>query len=271
MPRRALAVVLVALAAGAHAQSPEKPRVYALVSAVGAEFNVVRQRESVGTHFEPYKRYALKVPNVTVDSWVLRGLDRAIAAEDPDSQRVFLRLNPDEITGVLPYKRGDVLAGKSVTALESRPERRDWYRIILVTPMYLNAERSGMGTKLHGIGIYVQPLGRNRGDFETSIEAETTSPTGKKGNSYRYVAPYFYVKVWTIDAQTLQVLDVNERYDFQRIFDPDSTTIDVEKMFAPEVLAGVVEKFVERAASKAINEGEVIVKEPRVIPAPAQK
>jgi len=277
MPRRILAAwvagCLAAVAADARAQPAEKPHVYALVSAVGSEINYVRQKESVGTHLQPFTREVLRVPDVTVDAWVLRGLDRAISAEDPASQRVYLRLNPDEVKGILPYERGDVLAGKAVTALESLPDRKNWYRIILVTPSFLNAERAGMGSKLHGIGVYVQPLGRNLGgvDAEIGQEAETVSATGKKARSYRYVAPYFYVRCWIIDAQTMKVLEVNDRHDFQRLYDPDSGTIDVEKQFAPEQLAGLVETFVERAAARAFNEGEVIVKEPRVIPAPGAR
>jgi len=271
MPRSIPVLLLLAAAIGAHAQAPEKPHVYALVSAVGSEINVVRQREQVGTHFQPFTRYRLDVPDTSLDSWVLRGLDRAIGNEDPESKRVFLRMNPDEIKDILPYRRGEILAGKAVTALEARPERKDWYRIVLVTPNYLNAERSGMGAKLHGIGVYVQPLGRNRGDFDVDMDPETTSAQGKKARSYRYVAPYFYVRCWIIDAQTMKVLEVNDRYDFQRLYDPDSATIDVEKQFGPDQLAGLVESFVERAAARAFNEGEVIVKEPRVIPAPAAK
>jgi len=81
------------------------------------------------------------------------------------------------------------------------------------------------------------------------------------------------VKCWIIDAQTLRVVEVNERHDFQRLYDPDSGTIDVEKQFAPEQLAGLVESFVQRSAARVLSdrEGEVIIKEPRVVPDPAQK
>lgn len=255
---------------GVRAQSSEKPRVYALVSAIGSEINVVRQRQQVGTHLQPYTRYTLPLPDTSVDTAVLRGLDRAVASEDPDSKRVFLRLNPAEVKDIYAYKRHEMLAGKAVAALEALPERKDWYRIILVTPRFLNPEHEHMGAKLHGIGVYIQPLGRNRPsgtDIESSMDPETISPSGERGRSYRFVAPYFYAQVWVIDAQTLKVLEVNERYDFQRLYDPASAAIDVANQIPVEQLAGFVEKFVERAAARALNdqEGEVIIREPRIV------
>jgi hypothetical protein len=273
LPLRFLALSLLFGAALACAEEPARPHVYALVSAIGSELNVVRQRAHVGSNLPPYKRYAVAAPDTSVDAAVLRGLDRAVASEDPESQRVFLRLNPDEVKGVYPYQRGEVLEGKVVQALSTMPERKDWYRIILVTPRFLNVEREGMGPKLHGIGVYIQPLGRNRtalsdGDLiETGIDPDTVSPTGEKGHSYKYVAPYFYAQVWVIDAQSMKVLEINERYDFQRLYDPESTALDVAQQIPPEVLGGLVEKFVERAAARALNdkEGEVIIREPRVV------
>jgi hypothetical protein len=104
-------------------------------------------------------------------------------------------------------------------------------------------------------------------DIETASDPETISPSGEKSNSYRYIAPYFYAQLWVIDAQTMKVLETNERYDFQRIYDPKSTAIDVTKQMTPETLANMVETFVERASARALNDhqGEVIIHEPRVV------
>jgi hypothetical protein len=254
----------------AQAAAAEKPKVYALVSAIGSEITVVRQRRDVGSNIEPYRRYKVPVPNADIDAAVLRGLDRAVATDDPDSKRVFLRLAPELVQGVAPYKRGEVLSGKALEALGSMPERKDWDRIILVAPKFLNVAREGMGPKLHGIGVYVQPIkGCEEGDDLTdcAVDYETVSPTGEKAASYRYVAPYFYAQLWVIDAKTMKVLETNDRYDFQRIFDPKSLAIDVAQQVPVDVLAGMVEKFVERASARALNDqqGEVIIKEPRVV------
>jgi hypothetical protein len=184
-----------------------------------------------------------------------------------------MRLNPEEVKGIYAYKRGEVLSQKVIAALEAMPERKDWHRILIVAPRFLNVGREGMGEKLHGIGVYIQPLGRNagpglvEGDLESAVDPETESPTGEKSRSYRFVAPYFYAQLWVLDAKTMKVLETNERYDFQRIYDPQSIAIDVAQQVPVEQLAAMVEKFVERAAARAVNDqqGEVIIKEPRVV------
>ncbi len=91
-----------AAAAGAYAQTATNPRVYALISAVGSEIHVVRERPQVGSNREPYQRFALQVPDASVDVAVLRGLDRALAKDDPGARRLYMRLNPAEVRGVLP-------------------------------------------------------------------------------------------------------------------------------------------------------------------------
>ncbi len=103
--------------------------------------------------------------------------------------------------------------------------------------------------------------------MDTTIDPDTVSPEGEKSRSNVYVAPYFYAQVWIIDAKTMQVLETRERYDFQRLYDPNSTAIDVAKSIPVEKLATMLEKFVERASARALNEsiGEVIVKEPKVV------
>ena len=272
--RLVLAAGIAALApACALAQAPaEKPKTYALVSAIGSEITVVRQRRDVGSNIEPYRRYKVPVPTMDIDAAVLRGLDRAVATDDPESKRVFLRLAPGQMEGVYGHKRGEVISGRVLATLEAMPERKDWDRIILVAPRFLNPERDGMGTKLHGIGIYIQPVGRSSpsemaGDLETAANPDTISPTGEKSTSYTYVAPYFYAQLWVIDAKTMKVLETNERYDFQRIYDPKSTAIDVAQQVPVDVLTNMVEKFVERASARALNDqqGEVIIKEPRLV------
>jgi len=184
-----------------------------------------------------------------------------------------MRLSSDQVQGVYGHERGAVLSAKALAAIEVMPERKDWYRIILVAPRFMNPGYEGMGQKLHGIGVYIQPLGRSTTGglldtaIETSSDPETISPDGEKGNSYKYVAPYFYAQLWVIDAQTMKVIETNERYDFQRIYDPKSDAIDVGNQLPPEVLANMMEKFVEKASARALNDqqGEVIIREPKVV------
>ena len=184
-----------------------------------------------------------------------------------------MRLRSDQIQGVYGHERGAVLSAKALAAIATMPERKDWYRIILVAPRFLNPAYEGMGQKLHGIGLYIQPLGRSMTDgmldtfIESASDPETISPDGEKGRSYKYIAPYFYAQLWVIDAQTMKVLETNERYDFQRIYDPKSDAIDVAQQMRPEALVDMMEKFVEKASARALNDqqGEVIIREPKVV------
>jgi hypothetical protein len=263
---RNLLFAAVACAVPTPALSAEKPRTHALVSAVGSDIQWVRQNNSAGTHI-PYQRHTINVPNVSIDAAALRGLDRAVASDDPDAQRVFLRLAPEMMRDLRGHERSEVLPARAMAALRAVPERETWDRIYLLTPRFFNDEREGMGAKLHGIGVYVQPLRRNTGvmgdsgDLDTSLGYETVSPKGEKRNSDTFVAPYFYTQLWIIDAKSMKVLEKKERYDYQRINDPDSNEVAIDQ------LAVMMEKFVERAAARAVNEqtGEVTVKEPRVI------
>ena len=270
---RWLLAAALALPGAALAQAPAKPKTYALVSAIGSEITYVRQVKSTGTNIAPYRRFPLQIADGSIDAAVLRGLDRAVAQDDPDSKRIFLRLQPGSLKGIAGSKRGDVISAQVLSDLEHAAERKDWDRIILVTPRFANVGWDSMGEKLLGIGIYVQPLGRNLdagfmdSELQSSSDPETFTPDGRRGSSYKFVAPYVYAQVWVIDAKTMKVLEKNERYDFMRYYDPMSTAGDVAKSIPPEIIAERLDKFVERAAAKALNEaiGEVIVNEPRIV------
>jgi hypothetical protein len=143
-----------------------------------------------------------------------------------------------------------------------------------VTPHYRYGEMQGLGSKLGGIGVFIQPLGRGGVgtlDLDTVLEGvsdpDTVTPDGRPSRSYTYVAPFFYTKLWVLDPKTLQVIDTEERFDYQKIYDPMWTAIDVAKNFTPEQLAGQVEKFVERASSRALREaiGVVTVTDPKAV------
>jgi hypothetical protein len=272
---RCAVAAALAFAGAAFAQAPAKPTVYALVSAIGNEISYVRQVKSTGTNITPYRRYPIKVPDGSVDAAVLRGLDRAVAQEDPDSKRIFLRLEPGKLTGIYGVNRGETISKRIMDDLANAADRKDWDRIILVIPRFVNTGSSYMGDKLHGIGIYVQPLGRgmdaldtagDEGTIMSSSDPTTFAPDGTASNSYRFSAPYFFAQIWVIDARTMKVLEKNERFDFVRYYDPDGP-IDPSQNIPTTILAEKLVTFVERASSKAFREavGEVVVKEPKIV------
>lgn len=231
------------------------PRVFALVSAVGDQFQYVRQKESVGSHLDPFVRNTMTVPDHALNNAVLRGLDRAIAAEYPESQRVFMAMRPDTaIQEALPQDREALTMRRVMDMLEKNPQRAGWDQIIVVTPKWLMSERQGMGSKLSGIGLYVQPLGSELDTSGEFVDDSVEDMGRQQVRSRRFVAPFFYVQVTTLDAKTLTTIRSESRYDFRKIVDKDSTALDVAAQFTPEQLASHMQRFVETSALRAVSE-----------------
>jgi hypothetical protein len=284
---RLSACLTLAISVGpALAQTPPAgaaaPKTIALVSAVGDQITYVRQRMQTGTHFEGYRRATLNIDDRSIDAAVLRGLDRVIARRHPDSERVFLRLSSGQLDGVLPEHRERVALEKLRAELAKLPQRDTWDQIIVLTPYYRMSEMRGLASKLHGVGIYVQGMDTNVGDFgnpvtggELAVEGpETRLPDGKPGvRSSKYIALYAYTQIWVLDAKTLAVLK-NEPWMFdEKIYDPQSPVLDVAKMLSPEQLAERFEAFTERAAGRALAQTMPMVEAGelrQVGPAPAK-
>jgi hypothetical protein len=266
VPATATSAPAPVASAAAAAEPVAKVMTYALVSAVGDQLNVVRQKQSVGSNMiDNTTRKTLKIDGNVLNAAVLRGLDKEIEARDPKANRIFLRLNPDEVKNVLASEREEAIISKLVSALEKNPDRKNWDRIIAVTPAWVLSERKGMGSKLQGIGIYIQPLGQGSledvgsvesGGVSTSITPdsgeETITPDGKPGKtSYQYVAPYFYTQTWVFDAKTMELIAKESRFDFQKIYDPKSTALDVGNQMPLEQLFTNLTTFVESASARA--------------------
>jgi len=242
-------------AQGTAAAPAATPKTFALVSAVGDQFQYVRQKESVGSHLDPFVRQTLNVPDHALNNAVLRGLDRAVAVEYPESQRIFLAMRGDPaIQAALPQDREALTMKRVMDTLEKHPQRGEWDQIIVVVPKWLMSERQGMGSKLTGIGLYVQPLGN---DWDTSgelVEDVVEDTARQQVRTKKFIAPFFYVQVTTLDAKTLKVIRSESRYDFRKIVDKESTALDVAAQFTPEQLASHMQRFVETSALKAVNE-----------------
>lgn len=272
-PVLALAALLLASLAAA----AEEPHTYALVSAIGSTVSYVKPRFSTGTHMEAFQRAELTVPNKALDASALRGLEKIVRMSDPTANFVYLRLNPEEYKDVAGPEKGEVAVGKLASAFERMPERKGWYQILVVTPRYVANERARMGSKLSGIGIYVQtmerslvgPDGSTTDDlYDDDPGIEGVTPDGKPLRVQgAFVAPFFYAKLWVIDAATLEVVNTSERFDIQRIRDPSVAATRIEAEVPPEKLGPMVETFVEQAAARAAQEaiGVVTVGDPKVV------
>lgn len=266
----ALSFSLASPAAIAQATAPASaPKKIALVSMVGDEFTVVIQRQSTGSNvIDNFRRHTVKVPGQGINMSVLRGLDEAVRREHPESERIFLAI-PHDSKGLpdRPQEREKAAYERALSILTPMKERQDWDQIVLVTPRWLFSARQGMASKLSGIGLYIQPLtsakldSQGTGEFDVlsdlGMQLEEEVDTLKRGQTARsetYMAPFFYAVVTTLDAKTLKVLKRDERYDFRKVTNPDSTAIRIVNQFDPDQLAGVIDKFIETAALRSVTD-----------------
>jgi hypothetical protein len=277
---------LLSLAAGhAHGQAgtelgkPAKPKVYALVAAVGAQFNLVHQKIRTGSHLPPYERSTADARNNILNRIVLESLDKEIANIDPGSTRIYMSLAAARLDGVAPLERDRAAIGKIVSVMEKVPERLEWDRLVIVTPAYAAFERNGMAAKLQGLGMYTQPLRGSRldlsgapWDWAFNSGEDVVTPSGEETKSTTYLAPYSYITVWILDPKTLAVLDKQERFDNQKLADPRSESIDMNQSVKKEYLAGRIVNVIGKSVHEGImatelggRRGEVEVRDVGVV------
>lgn len=241
------------------AAKPEKPKVYALISAVGEQFTIMFQKQSVGSHFPPYERSSIKVEHNILNRYVLHSLDKAIAASDPGSKRVFMTLRAFDMDAVSPSEREAVALREIVDDLKGMTERQDWDRIVVATPAYKAFELNGVAGRLEGLGVFYQPLnggmfmGNNLDDYGGE---DAVTPEDKLVRSKRYAAPFSFIEIWVLDPKTLTVIEKQQRFDNIKVYDPLSDSIGISQNVSPQVLLEKVGNLVERSVGAAIAHSE---------------
>ena len=286
-----LATFLLTIAVfNAQAQVPaEQPpsRVIALIAAVGDRIEVIRQRQQVGSNIEPFTRKTLQVPSQALNYAVLRGLDAAVAADDPKATRVLLQWTmPAELSARVEKANGQdrqpLVLEALLSYLRALPQRKDWDQVELLVPAYIYTPMHGMGTRLSGIGVYIQPLANQSiglGDIndkdvaftETDGDFKTINPnTGETAKSSVYVAPFMYFERLSYNAGTLELIKRQRFFSNTKYADPQSTALDVGDQMSPVQIMGKLMETVERAAYKSIRQnatGEVTVSPIKPLPA----
>jgi len=271
----------------APAPSASAPPVVALIAAVGDHFEVVRQRQAVGSNIEPFARKQVPLQTQALNYAALRGLDQAVADAEPDAKRVLVQWAMPEATAdsLTKSRNGrrheDIVLNALLADLHAMPARQQWDRIEAVVPAYFYGQVSGMGTKLSGIGVYVQPLANQNitlnndtGDVTISSnpadgDFKTVDPnTGATAKSSVFLAPYMYFERITIDAKTLAVISRKRMFENTKYFDPTSTAIDVSQQMPFEQIMAKLEETVEHAAYKSVRDvrNEVNVTAPVPLP-----
>ncbi len=199
-------------------------------------------------------------------------LDAAIAKLDPASRRVYMTLKPGGLKDVAAPSAKAPTIGRIVAALEMTPQRSEWDRIVVVTPTYAATGLEGLPGKLQGPGVFVEPMcqGRNRQELVRSrlVHTRTRPPAGPEATTpddtcHRvnyFVAPFFYVQVWMLNARTFEVIDHQKVFDSRRCYDPKlGPRQKVSDEFLVAQFAGVIEASVRRAAGDSMLRGQVEV------------
>jgi len=172
-----------------------------------------------------------------------------------------------------------------VQHLLALPERQSWDRIEVIVPAYDDQETQGLGTRLGGIGVYVQPLEHHDFDMDGMADGEsagmvtsdadgdyrTVNPrTGETSHAATFVAPFMGFERLSLDAKSLALIERKRHFDHTKYADPDSTALDVGSQMSGDALIGKLVESVERSAYRAIRPvtKEVTVTEPKVVTPP---
>ena len=261
-----------------------KAPVIALVATVGDQVSYSRQRSSAGSNIDSTYRKTVAIPTQALNAAVLKGLDRAIEREEPLSKRLFLLWNtPADTAEALKTAHGEqrntLLFDALLAQLRGLPQRTEWDRIEAIVPRYARSERDGLGSKLGGIGFYVQPLANVLVEFQENGDTVTTESdgasrtidpkTGERGNYSTFVAPYFFFERITLDARTLEVLARKSHFDNTKYHDPNSTATDIADQMPLAEMFTRLATLMEQSAFRSVRgvRPEVLVSP--LLPAPA--
>lgn len=261
---RALACAAACLAAAlAQGQAPDEPRVFALVAAMGNLFSAVHEVPSVGSHLPPFRRRTLEVQDNAINKLVLKSLDDALVATEPGARRTYLSVRlPPEVqarTGTIDESAFE----RVVVELRRMPQRSTWHRIVVATPAWRQAARDGLGGGVGGLGLFTEPLCQGDIRFCDTRSRPSTAgvaaktPTGETETASRYVAPFLVAKIRILDPATLEVLDTQEIADHEKLFDPDSGAVDMNRSVDRRTLALHIVSRIEASALEALRRSEL--------------
>ena len=285
MLKQLLAAAAIALPWAAPAQEAARPaQTIALISTLGDQLSIVKQRGKRARSVDDFSRRTVQVDPQLLNMAVLRGLDNALAAEEPASRRIMLRWSAHpalaEQLKAASFEARDALV---LDALRERlaqiPQRADWDRIEAILPRYTWDTREGMPNRLGGIGIYVKPTGNqwelldedgiDRRQDQADPDRTTTDPrTGEQHKDKAYVAPFIAFERVTLDARTLAVIARKPQFTHTKYSDPKSRSIDVIEQVSPAEIVTQLHQLVEQAAYRSVR-GAVEVGPVKPVPKPA--
>lgn len=270
MLKKLLAAAAIALPLAAPAQEAVKPaQTIALISTLGDQLSIVKQRGKRASGVDDFSRRTLQVDPQLLNMAVLRGLDSALAAEEPASRRIMLRwsANPglaEQLKNASFEARDALVLDALRERLAQIPQRAEWDRIEAILPRYAWDSREGMPGRLGGIGIYVKPTGNqwelldedgiDRKQEQADPDRTTTNPrTGEQHKDKAYVAPFISFERVTLDAKTLAVVARKPQFSHTKYSDPKSGSVDVVEQVSPAEIVTQLNQLVEQAAYRSVR------------------
>jgi hypothetical protein len=268
----------------------DKPRVYALIAAVGEQFTVVSDVQTTGSHLSPYRRHTTEVQNNILNRITLHSLDAAIAKVDPASKRIYMSLSAPLMDGVEPSRREEIAIGAVVAELKKMPEHAQWDRIVVATPAYRALELHGMASKLQGFGVFSERLCQaGCGNFLErvprwldpepldGVDAVTSDNENIKARTF--LAPFSYIAIWVLDPATLTVLDKQQGFDNQKLAERHhKPSLDLSQGDTQKYVTGRIVSLIEVSIGAAVMQSEIIarrgkveVSEPKLVDPPGAK
>ncbi|MGV7209445.1 hypothetical protein ACLB1G_16500 [Oxalobacteraceae bacterium A2-2] len=240
-----------------------KPRTYALVSAIGSTLSVVNEVMSTGSHLEPYERTALTVPDDLLNHLILADLDQQVSKMDPDSQRICLSVPAVKLDGVAPSDMAQASIDAVAASLRTLPDRSEWDRIFVVTPAYRTRGRDGLGERLQGIGVFIEPLCQAGlqacQDDQPSVSGPLAlRPDGSKDVASTYVAPYTFITVWELDPATLAVTNQMQIFNHQKLMGEYTQTEGIMREMDKQRVAGQVVKLLGVSIRDALRKTDLV-------------
>ena len=260
------------------ASQSAKPRTFALIAALGDQFSIVSEEETIGSRLKGYKRSSETVPDNLLNVLALQSLDKVVDQLHPGSKRDYLALDTRKMGLGLPAQR----EAKMISDIQARlgemspHQRQKWDLILVATPTYVRSDFNGMATKLEGFGVFTQPLVGGSFSFPTDTYGDQSAlasplidyhfanqhredaitPDKKPVKSKTYVAPFSYIKVWILDPSTLAVLDEQKRFQNQKIADPLSDSLDLNLSISKEFMAQQMIALIDNSIHSAVAQSE---------------
>ena len=251
------AAILFVLSFGAFAADK-----YALVAAMGDQFFAQWEFRGTGSRLPNYGRRSLDVKDEGINKLALASIDGAVRKMHPDVERVYLVVPLSKDSHGRVRDAEAIAFETAVEALRARPDRDQWQRIVLITPTNRIKGEDGLAADTQGMGMFTQGLCQTDvRDCDkrrsTTSGVEVTTPKGEKVTSDRFVAPYFFAKIWVLDPQSLQVLDSEVVMDHAKYNDPASDAMDQNEVLDRKFLLTRIVEQVEASTATAVRRTEL--------------